>query len=678
MSFSAPQLEALRLVCDTLVPALDRPDDPAGLWARRASDLNVPEQIAALVVELGEADVRELAQLLDLLNNRLLGLTWGGPLKPVGALTPAERERMLQRWSTSPVPLLRKAFGSLRKLTGFFFYGASTPDAPNPNWSALAYPGPPAPPEPEPLLQTIAPDRDLTLTCDTVVVGSGAGGGVVAGELAAAGADVIVVEKGPYLPRQHLGGREVAAMERMYERKGALTTADGAVNVLAGSCLGGGTTVNWSGSFRTPKDVLRQWAEAHAAPHFLSPAFERGFDVLEAALHVGTDRGRHNPQNEALRRGAAALGYATEDIPRNTLRPRTEAAWQRLGYSGFGDISGLKQGVTANYLRLAARHGARLLADTEVERVLIEGGQAVGVVGTYRGDDGRMHRVTVRAQRVVVAAGALHTPALLQRSGVRHPHLGRHLFLHPVVAVAARYPEPIAPWHGPVMSVVSNQFAHLDGGYGVKLETPPLHPGILGLGLTWQSGTQHKATLEGADHVGAFIVLTRDRDGGRVTLDRRGQPVLRYRLSPYDRRHLLRGMQEAARIHAAAGAEEVFLPHNRAVSFRCEAGPAALERFLDGALRWRWAPNAFQLFSAHQMGTCRMGGDAQRHPVAPDGQVRGTRNLYIADASTFPTASGANPMLSIQAIAWYTAQHLKAHPAEPPRRTAPQNVSVIG
>lgn len=663
MPLSDRQMEALRAVCDALAPALEREDDPHGFWARSASDLDVAGKIADLVGRLDVRSQREFARLLDLLGSRALGATWLGPMRPVTALSPEEREAMLRRWSLSPIPVLRQGFLTLKKLAGMLFYGTSEPEAPNPNWAAIGYEGPLAlPPSSAPSLSVLVPEADLTLSCDTVVVGSGAGGGVVAGELAEAGEEVIVLEKGPYVDYAGFEQREAEALDRLYEQHGALVTRDGAVSVLAGSCLGGGTTINWAGSFRTPEDVLRQWAEEHAAPHFVSDAFRQGFEALEEALGVGTERGRHNPQNEALLRGCRALGLPVEDIPRNTRAPASEAEWRALGYSGLGDRLALKQGMAETYLRRAAAHGARLLADTEAEWIVIQSGRAVGLEAVHRGPGGRRHRVTVRARRVVVAAGALHTPALLRRSGIEHPHLGRHLFLHPTVAVAARYGQPMQPWFGPMMSAVSNALTHLDGLYGVKLETPPVHPGILALALPWRSGEQHKGVMAQAEHVGAFIVLTRDRDGGVVRLDRRGRPVLHYRLSAFDRAHLLRGIVEAARIHLAAGAEEVHFPHNAAPVFRREEGEASLERLLAGIARWGWAPNRFPLFSAHQMGTCRMGGDASRHPVDPEGAVRGTRNLYVADASAFPSSSGANPMLSVQAIAHFTAQHLKNTP----------------
>ncbi len=676
MPLTASRLAALRAACDALVPSVRREHDPDGFWARSASDLGVPGLFAGLIETLPAAQQKEFGHLLDLLGSRLLGLTWGGPLQPITALSAEQRETLLQRWSLSPAPPLRKGFASLKNATALLFYGATPDGAPNPNWPAIGYPGPlAAPPEAERAFAPLAPERDVTLTCQTVVVGSGAGGGVVAGELAAAGEDVIVVEKGPYLDRGDFTGREVEMMDRLYEQNGALTTRSGSVSVLAGSCLGGGTTVNWAGAFRTPDYVLRQWAERHDAPHFRSPAFQRGFEALEAAMHVRSGEARHNPQNEALVRGCRTLGYHVADIPRNQRPPQSDAEWDRIGFSPYGDRDGLKQGTMETYLRRAVGHGARLLTDTTAERITVEGGRATGLVGTYYAPDGRRATVTVRAERVVVAAGAIHTPALLARSGVEHDHLGRHLFLHPTVAVAARYPEKMEPWLGPMMTAVSNEFSKLDGLYGPKLETPPAHAGILALALPWRSGTQHKATMQHAAYAGSFIVLTRDRDAGRVEPDRRGQPVLRYSLSRYDRDHLLRGVAEACRIHLAAGAEEVFFPHNSAPVYQRVHGEVELEKLLAELPGWGWKANRFPLFSAHQMGTCRMGGDPRRHPVAPDGSVRGLRGLFVADASCFPECSGVNPMLSVQAIAHYTAQGLKSTPARPPRRSASARAS---
>jgi choline dehydrogenase-like flavoprotein len=652
------QRDALRAICDAFVPALPADEDPHGFWARTASDLGVDAAIVELMGALPKAQRVELARLLDVLASPLLGLTWAGPMQPITALSQSQRETLLQRWACHPVPQLRQAFLSLKKLNGMLFYALAEPGRPNPNWPAIGYPGPVvATSAPAPGLRVLRPEGDVTLTCDTVVVGSGAGGGVVAGELAEAGEEVIILEKGPYVDRDAFEGYEARAMQRMYEQQGALATADGAVGVLAGACVGGGTTINWSGSFRTPEDVLRQWAETHALPDMLGPELQSSFAAVERALSVSTEGGWHNRPNRALIEGCRKLGLEVADIPRNVRCPENDEAWRAIGFGCFGDGSGAKQGMIDTYLLRASDHGARLLADTEAERILIQSGRATGVEAVYRPAGGRAVRVTVRARRVVVATGALHTPALLMRSGIAHPHLGRHLYLHPTAAVAALYPEPMDPWHGPMMSAVCSAFTHLDGTYGVRIETPPVHPGLAGMALPWQSGRQHKEAMSRMRHLGATIVLTRDRDGGHVTTDAAGRAVLHYRLSRYDRAHVLRGIVEAARIHLAAGAEAVHFPHNRAPVL--ERG-ADTETFLAAVARWGWARNRFPLFSAHQMGTCRMGGDAALHPLTPEGQVRGVGGLYVADASVFPESSGANPMLAIQALAHRTAQRLKA------------------
>jgi choline dehydrogenase-like flavoprotein len=162
-----------------------------------------------------------------------------------------------------------------------------------------------------------------------------------------------------------------------------------------------------------------------------------------------------------------------------------------------------------------------------------------------------------------------------------------------------------------------------------------------------------------AAHLATFIVLVRDRDGGAVTLDGRGQARLHYRLSAFDRGHLLRGLREAAHIHRAAGATSVLLPHSR--HLRIDLGTEAeLDEALMGIESWGWGPNQVTLFSAHQLGTCRMGGDAQRHPLTPAQESREVQNLFVADASVFPAASGVNPMLTIQALAHYVAQGIKS------------------
>jgi choline dehydrogenase-like flavoprotein len=210
-----------------------------------------------------------------------------------------------------------------------------------------------------------------------------------------------------------------------------------------------------------------------------------------------------------------------------------------------------------------------------------------------------------------------------------------------------------------MMTALSNEFTRLSGTWGVKLETPPVHSGLLAMALPWLSGKAHKEEMLNARRLGAFIVLTRDKDGGEITLNKRGRPSVRYAISPFDLAHLQRGILESARIHQAAGASRLYLPHNHTAPISLRRNTASLEAALGDMYARKWRPNDFPLFSAHQMGTCRMGGSRATHPLSPEGETYEAKNLFVADASAFPEASGANPMLSIQALAHYTAQRIK-------------------
>ncbi|QIL76172.1 FAD-dependent oxidoreductase [Hymenobacter sp. HDW8] len=654
----------LNALADTFIPSIEGKTEKAEFWAQHGSQgIDVDKAFAAISAQ-PEGAQQEFKQLLKLLENPALGLTWFGPLKPFVRLDAAQRQQMLQSWAGSNVPQLRKGFHALRKLLTFLFYGSSSAEKGNATWAALGYPGPlpDAVVDSSKPLKTLRPTTDVTYDCDVLVIGSGAGGGVVAAEMAATGHDVLVLEKGPYCHGCDFTQREVDMMGQLYDARGALSTQDGGVALLAGSCLGGGTTVNWAGSFRTPDYVLEEWAREHQAPHFTSAEFKNSLDAVSRALSVNTDYTRHNGQNQALLDGSAKLGQSTKLIPRNEKGlTDSEEHFQGLGYTTLGDRYGIKQGTLNTYLPQAFAHGARLLADTRVERVTVQAGQATGAEAVHTTSDGQQIRVTVRARRVVVAGGAIQTPALLLRSGLRHPHLGQHLHLHPTVAVSGLYPQLMNPWHGPSMSVVNDCFTRLDGtNFGVKLETPPAHAGLMAMVLPWQSGEQHKQLMLNAAHLGNFIVLTRDRDGGRVTIDQHGAPLVDYVLSAFDRNTMLRGVRAAAEIHVAAGAHTVYLPHGTLPTLHAQNGVVQNPEVLEKLPHLGWKPNQFSLYSAHQMSTCRMGGVRATHPLSPSGETYEVSNLYVADGSAFPACSGVNPMLTIMALAHYTAQEIKA------------------
>jgi choline dehydrogenase-like flavoprotein len=295
----------------------------------------------------------------------------------------------------------------------------------------------------------------------------------------------------------------------------------------------------------------------------------------------------------------------------------------------------------------------------QIDRVLIENGRAVGVIGSTIDPAGQSRRVTIRSKIVVVAAGAIHSPALLLRSGLDNFQIGANLHLHPASATFGLYDEPIETWFGTMMAIYSNQFENLDGRhYGFKIETPPAHTGLWGLGIPWTSGRQHKTHMAQLAHFAAFLVLTRDREAGRVTIDKRGQPILHYHLSNHDGRHFRRGLIETTRLHVAAGAREVDGPIMGLPPYRTD-GAESLETYLGGLQRLPLRTNGCMLFSAHQMGTCHMGTNRRRSVIDPNCESHDVRGLFVTDGSSLPTAPGVNPMITIMAVAHQAAQYIQ-------------------
>lgn len=665
---SARRLRTLEAICEALIPAVTPPagaDDPHGLYARAAHDLGV----AALVEEtLGQESPQaraQFAQLLDLLGSAAGGMLLAGRATGLANLPLSRREAALRRMSVSPMASLRQGFSAIKRLATFIFYSIPAADGRNPNWPALDYAPPPPAPTAQAAPKRIAPlstAADLELTADAVVVGSGAGGGIVAAQLAAAGKDVIVLEKGGYYSEADFNGSEALMTPQLYLRRGLLSTKDLGIIVLAGSCLGGGTIVNWSTSLRTPPDVLAEWELDYGLSDATSPAYQRGFEVAEQRLGVNTDDSDPNANNAALQRGCEALGYAWRRIPRNA-----SDCQQRCGSCGYGCPYGRKQSTMLTFLQDAADAGARFVTRCQVERVVIKDGRAAGVEGWALDEaTGERRTVSVTAPIVVVAGGAVESPALLLRSGLRNPNIGAHLRLHPVVAMAAYYEEPVKPWQGSLQTVLSDQFKDMQRGYGLRFEVAPAHPGMLGMVTPWRSGAQHKQDMARSPYAATFIALMRDTGEGRVTLDRQGDPVLTYFPNATDASALTRAMGELAKVAAAGGATRVASLYSDELTLDAEGGrPGAisdtqLRAFASEARRRGLAPNKIPIFSAHQMGTCRLGGDARTAVADPWGEVFGVKGLFIGDASGFPTASGVNPMLSIMALAYRVASRIAA------------------
>ena len=601
-------------------------------------DVDVPARMMSSIRGLASnADRRRILSGLRFLDTRAGALTLTGRPVPVSWLSQSEAEAVLQGLAGSRVAALRKLGSVVSSLATQALYGHE-----GPVWTKLGYPGPlgAVPPE-DRKLKPLDVASDETLSCDVVVVGSGAGGGCVAAGLARAGLDVIVVERGGYRSESDFHQREGAALSEMYLYGGNLTTSDLGVLILAGSTLGGGTVVNYSTSFKTPPDVLGQWREVSGIDAFASGEFEEHLDTAAARLGVNTDSSAAGKRDEIVEVGLEKLGWHVDSMPRAVRDcPQDESC----GYCGFGCRVGAKQSTMRVYLQDAFDAGARLVVGVDIERVTVDEGRATGVVGSVG-----HRRLTVKARAVVSAAGAIETPALLLRSKLGG-QVGRNLHLHPGTAAWGIFDEDVRIWEGTTQARYSEEFRGWDGGWGPLLETVPVHPGSWSMAMSWRSAAHHRALMKHYRKVGFCAALPRDSSSGRVRIGRDGRPRIDYRLGYDDERRIAEGVTRAASVVEAAGARKVYSLHKASVSY-VPGVAGARERWVQETKRLGYGGGAAKLVSYHQMGSCRMGTDPSTSAIDADNQSHEVENLFVVDASAFPTASGVNPMLTIYGIA---------------------------
>ena len=648
-------------VCGALFPRLEpRGGDDPGLFAADALALGVPAAMEEALASVPPGQARDFRRLLRALDNPLFILTLVGKPRVFRGLSATDRERALLAMATSRLAPVRRGFQALKRLASFLFYASMDERRDNPTWRGIGYvPSANSPPA-KPALRLTTIDRPTRLECDACVVGSGAGGGVAAAELARAGLRVIVLEQGPGDQAPDFDQREIVGMQRLYLARGTTSTRDLGVAILAGSCLGGGTAVNWQTSLRLPDDVRDEWAARSGLRFFTEESFTHSLDTVCERSGVGTAENRVNANNDALRRGCEALGWRWRLTPRNARGCDDK----QCGFCVFGCRHGGKQGTAATFLADAQLDGdVTIIANCRVNTLSRSGTRITGVHAVARDATSAMgteFNIEVRARFVVVAAGGLETPALLLRSGIRHPALGRNLYLHPTSAVAGRYAQPVETWNGPPQTVISDEHAAIHDGHGVRLEAAPGHPGLLALALPWFGARDHRERMQTVSRVSAIIALTRDRAGGRVRVGRGGHSIVTYKPGERELSAIRRGITAAVRAHIAAGAEEVLTLHSRSHVLQATgATTRTVDEFCDRILADAVDRNWSTLFSAHQMGTCRIGADARTAVCDESGKVRGVDGLYVADASLFPASSGVNPMITVMALAYHVARGMR-------------------
>ncbi|NMM04760.1 GMC family oxidoreductase [Polaromonas sp.] len=500
------------------------------------------------------------------------------------------------------------------------------------------------------------------IICDVAIIGSGAGAGITAELLAKAGLQVVMIEEGPLKSSSDFNQKESEAYPSLYQESAARKTQDQAINILQGRCVGGSTTVNWTSSFRTPAPTLQFWQDKFGLSAYGAEDLAPYFAQAEQRLNILPWLQVPNENNDLLRRGAAQLGIATAEIPRNV-----KGCWD-LGSCGLGCPTNAKQSMLVTTIPAALEQGARLLTQTRAERFELANGRVTALIcrvvelnGALAQSGRAQTAIKIIAKHYVLAGGAINSPAVLLRSGAPDPHgqLGSRTFLHPVVMSSSVFAQKVEAWNGAPQSVYSDHFLQtqaIDGPIGYKLEAPPLHPVIFASTVPG-FGQGQADLLRSFPHNHTLLALLRDgfhaeAPGGQVKLRADDSAVLDYPLSDYVLDGARRALLSMMEIQFAAGARQVLPLHEMAVPHTSWAqARKALQ-----ALPMR--PRLVKLVSAHVMGGCGLAGTERQGVTRPDGVHWQLENLSIHDGSLFPTSIGANPQLSVYGVVNRLAQGL--------------------
>ncbi|KIV82752.1 hypothetical protein PV11_04836 [Exophiala sideris] len=636
------------------------------------------------------ADAQGLGFILSTLNTTVGSYLLTGSSSPIHTQDLATRTRIVLSWPSSRLAPLRTVY---RAVTGLarLSYINNSPAIPR----ILDFPSIPKHIERNEGYNFTFHDFNsasaaTTLTTDVVIIGSGCGAGVTASHLSRAGLKCLILEKSYHFASTHFPMEMGSAAEHLMENGGTVMSDDGSTVVLAGSTFGGGGTVNWSASLQPQYAVRKEWA-SNNLPHFLSSEYQDCLDTICERMGVARSTDppalaniEHNFANQTLLEGARRLGMAVEIVPQNTASKR-----HYCGYCSHGCASATKQGPANCWFPDAAAHGAEFIEGAFVDEITFnpDRSKATGVRATWTSRDRKTTRIlNISASRVIVSAGTLHSPGVLHRSGIKNPHIGSNLHLHPAAQVWSTWSQRTNPWEGAILTVAVTELDNLDGAHhGSKIEVVCSTPGYGLLAVPFRvnkadpttSALDYKVAIAKMGFSTGFVIIARDTETGKVYIDPKDPARKRVRIaytpSDRDRKHLLEAQIAGAKIAFVMGAVEIDTvnPHlERWVRPSTLSGEdsnsnadvdddASFTAWLDAVRALGIAAvDSSMIASAHQMGTCWMSGSSKTGVVDSTGKVWGVEGLYVADASVFPSASGVNPMVSTMGIAEWISRNI--------------------
>lgn len=607
--------------------------------------------------------------LMNVLSLPLLAPVMTFSTTPIKEMTVEQREALLKSWRDSPIPIRRRMFHMFHVVTMSTFARVAT-DLQN---QAVGYPGKEdretlyEGQQIDPFVYTMMehPKEDGAVLhlpdVDVVIIGSGSASGVVAHTLSEAGHKCLVIEKGKYYPNSELNFKDVEGLASLYERGGSVVSADQLIFVLAGSTFGGGSFVNWSACLKTPFKVRKEWADDHGIDWAASEEYDDCMNYVWQKMGASTDGIEHSFTNQVILDGATKLGYKVKEVAQNSGGHKQHSC----GFCHLGCKYGIKQGSVNCWFRHAAAEGCQFMDQARVTRIVHKGGRAVAVDVEHETTKKRF-RIT-GPKKFIVAGGLISSPIVLQKSGFKNKHIGANLKLHPVTAMFGDFGKENRTNHfqKSILTTVCTESDDIDGkAHGAKIEAILHAPYTQNLFYPWNSSEEKIQGFLKYKQLAEILIITRDKGSGYVTYDpkRPDNIKLDYTTSQFDRLALQTTIMTASDILYVEGAKEIIHPNPAIKIFKSDKPKHERDVNDKDFVAWKKAMANFKnqdtaIGSAHQMSSCRMSGKGARHGACdPRGRLFECSNIYVADSSAMPTASGVNPMISTMAIARLVAK----------------------
>jgi choline dehydrogenase-like flavoprotein len=494
--------------------------------------------------------------------------------------------------------------------------------------------------------QIAADGRDVSIDADVVVIGSGAGGGAIAAEVAEGGRSVVVIEEGGHYTSKDFGLDAPTMIKKLYRNAGSAPIL-GKPNIIfsEGRCVGGSTVINGAMSWRTPEKVLKRWQWEHGLSEMTPEKLDPFFTQVEQRVSVGPqDPESIGEDARIMQRGADKLGYAW--VP----AMRSQRHCCGANNCAFGCPTDAKQSVLVTYVPRLLAAGGRLYSGCKVERITTDGQRATGIIGRFRHpvSGKRGPKLTVRAKVTVVACGAVQTPVLLLRNGLTNSsrQVGRNFLCHPNSKVVGIFDKPIHAWKGTIQGNQIREFID----EGIMITTSMVPPGLLAMSFPY-FGAKSWDVMKDYDKMLAAGCLVEDTATGSVGVDLFGEAKMRYDINDRDFHNLIRGVALTSEILFASGARRVLMPFDFLPSIDSPDEIATL-------FKHPIPKDEVECLTVHAMGTCRMGVDKRSSVVDPHGESWDVPGLFVADASVFPGPIGVNPQITIMALATRTGRWL--------------------